>query len=118
MAAVTKSKRTEEEEARARSVMALRQTWLRYGVNRKICLLINRRPKARPDNKLQYEYYCHGCLGWFLKDLIKVDHILACGGLPSWAYGGEYILRLFTGECQTMCKKCHDLKTKEERRRK
>lgn len=88
------------EIAKIRS--ALRQVWHRSMARR----LTVKRSSVEGDL-----YKCETCSN--IVPVIKIDHITPCGDVD-----GGYIERLFchSYKLQAMCKKCHNEKTKEERR--
>ncbi len=115
------SKKTPEEKAdaalRSSILSALRRIWMFHGENRQDCLGHGRRVSQSDNKRLKWEHKCVSCNQWFPQSEIKVDHIVACGGLPNWECLTEYARRLFFGAVQKLCKSCHDIKTKEERRK-
>lgn len=91
-----------KEIAKLRS--AIRMVWQRGSYARKLtikrCLDMQGFPQCD---------YCDSTV-----PKIYVDHIVPCG-----AFDGGYIERMFvsTEGLQGLCKKCHDRKTKEERKK-
>jgi len=90
-------------------VAALRKQWLWYGENRKWAFILAR---------VKGGYQCATCKTVIpVQKLCKIDHIenLTFKFNEGWDWN-VYLDRLFNGSCELLCKDCHDLKTKHERR--
>lgn len=87
---------------------ALRKVWM-YSPDRRNAL----KAAKTPDGK----YYCVFCRKFFDKWAMDVDHISGCGPLTDMSHVETFVRDLFTGELVAMCKPCHKLKTKEQRRK-
>lgn len=92
---------------------ALRSAWNRWPVKYEI-LKQGRRSVA--GKKWKWEHQCASCGGWFQQKEIDIDHIDPIGSCKTW---DETIERMFVGidKLQKLCKQCHSIKTKEERKR-
>lgn len=97
---------------------ALRRLWMFYGINRKECLSKGKRDYTGENKRQKCEYKCEGCKEWFPGKNIKVDHITPCGSFLTVNQGADWMVRLFDGEVQLLCKACHDQKSAKEKRRK
>lgn len=82
----------------------------------------SRRKIENPTTRHRYEYQCNMCKVWFKKETkfnrcvnLQVDHIIPCGSFLKREHLGIFADRLFYGECQLLCKECHDKKSKQER---
>ena len=60
-----------------------------------------------PQCKVSYDKWC-----------ADVDHAVPCGPFTTWEDAGPFLQRLFEGELVVLCKGCHAVKTKAERRKK
>ena len=80
-----------------------------------------RRLNQSDNKKLQYEYPCEICDGWFRRDEVEKDHIIDVGAPMSFKELGECAERLFIeigGGWQCLCIPCHDKKSGRSRRKK
>lgn len=68
-------------------------------------------------NRLAQHFLCAHCKGEFPAKQVQVDHITAIGYDKSW---DEWIEGLFCERenLQVLCKSCHSVKTKEEKKKK
>ena len=79
--------------------------------------------QAKRDKKdggrQKYEYLCAECNGLFPQKEIQVDHITPAGTLKCFEDLPEFCKKLFCGVdgLQILCKTCHSIKTKEERKK-
>jgi hypothetical protein len=83
----------------------LRRTWGRS----------KQRQGALKRAKVKYGHYrCECCLQVYRRKDIEVDHIKAVGRFVDW---DTYIERLFcdSNKLAVLCKKCHSIKTKEDK---
>ena len=81
------------------------------------CRMKARRPYIGDNKRQKYEYQCSVCLKYFPDKEIQVDHTISAGSLKSGKDLEGFIERLF---CEAdgltcMCKKCHLIKTKEDK---
>jgi 5-methylcytosine-specific restriction endonuclease McrA len=65
----------------------------------------------------KFEYQCAECKRWWMQKEIAVDHIEPAGALNCHEDLAGFVKRLFVGtdRLQLLCKRCHSVKTKEER---
>lgn len=93
----------------------VRRRWLQYGESRKVAL----ENSTFDDSPLKGMHHtCAKCNEILKKDQVEIDHINAVGSRPRTPEEfGAYISRMFTTECQVLCKGCHARKTKESRKR-
>jgi len=76
-----------------------RRRWMQYGENRK---------EAKAQER------CNDCLQ---APSTEYDHVVPLGPRPRITHSfGDWLESLFYSKCQGLCKKCHDKKTKNERR--
>jgi len=77
----------------------IRRRWCQYGENRKV----------------QDNLHCAVCKESATK--LDIDHIVPMGPRPrTWEDLGIYARRMFTIDCQALCKVCHKHKTDLERK--
>jgi 5-methylcytosine-specific restriction endonuclease McrA len=78
---------------------------------------LNRRVYKGQNKKQKWEYQCKKCDGWFMEKEVEIDHIIPTGTLRSFEDLADFCRRLFCGVegYQIMCKKCHAIKTNDER---
>lgn len=71
---------------------------------------------AKTDNL----YLCVSCVPPKLHEkwAMDVDHVDACGPLSSITDVERFVDRLFNGKLQVLCKMCHAVKTKEQKKKK
>lgn len=81
------------------------------------CKKESRRVYKGVNKRQKYEYQCNICKQWYPEKVIAVDHIIPAGSLKSYSDLPDFVKRLFceVDGLQTLCKTCHDLKTKKER---
>lgn len=73
-----------------------------------------KRPYKGPNKLQKFEYQCAKCQGWFKDKEVVVDHIIECGELRCAQDLPGFVERLFTEDgFQTLCKTCHNNKSKE-----
>lgn len=84
-----------------------------------ICKQKSRRPYKGPNKRQKYEYQCNACGNWFPEKKIAVDHIIPAGALNCYADLPGFVERLFCEQdnLQTLCDKCHDGKTKKDKKK-
>lgn len=85
---------------------------------RKKALESARRPSQSTNKKLKFEFHCAECGGWFPQKEVAVDHKIACGSMDDL---NGFVARLYPEDpeaFQVLCKKCHRIKTNEDRKRK
>jgi len=77
-----------------------------------------RRPYKGPNKRQKFEYLCNECGGWFPEKKINIDHIHPAGSLNCAADLPGFVERLFceVDNLQCLCEKCHDEKTKLEKK--
>lgn len=77
-----------------------------------------RRAYKGPNKRQKFEYQCKSCGKWFQEKKINVDHIQPAGSLNSAADLPGFVERLFCeiDNLQCLCEKCHDFKTKNEKK--
>lgn len=82
------------------------------------CKLKARRPYKGPNKRQKFEYQCKYCEQWFPDKRVNVDHITPAGTLRSAADLPGFVERLFCeiDGLQVLCSKCHDEKTKLEKK--
>lgn len=83
------------------------------------CRLAVRRRYTGNNPRLQYEYPCAHCGGWFSEKETHVDHIVPAGSLKSFEDVGPFSRRLLfptPDQLQILCKPCHKTKTLAERK--
>jgi len=91
----------------------LRRMWLYYSEDRKKALL-----EAKVSNvKRGAKYLCSMCQRGFPLKAVQVDHVNKLGTLN---YGNleNWIINLMFGEQVVLCRDCHNLKTKKDRKKK
>lgn len=96
-------------------VSALRRAWMKYPVKQDV-LAESRRPAQGRSKQTKWEYRCASCGGWFLGSEVQVDHIRECKSDDM----NEFVATLFceADNLQVVCKGCHQIKTREARKRK
>lgn len=69
------------------------------------------------SGRLAEHYKCASCLGDFPAKQVQVDHIIPMGVGRSW---DDFINELYceADNLQVLCKECHSVKTKLERKKK
>lgn len=76
------------------------------------------RPSKSKNKRLKYEYQCAKCKQWFPRKDVQIDHVTPCGSLKGPDDIAGFLERL-TPESpeayQVLDKKCHKIKTQEER---
>lgn len=70
------------------------------------------------NKRQKFEYQCNECKNWFPEKEVNVDHIVPAGTLTSVNDLPLFVERLFVeiDGLQVLCKNCHNLKTKNERK--
>jgi 5-methylcytosine-specific restriction endonuclease McrA len=98
---------------------ALRKAWMRYPVKQQ-ALKAARRNSQSDNRRLKYEYQCNACKGWFEGKEVQVDHIKPAGSLRDYKDLPMFVERLFCepDNLQVLCKPCHLIKSKQERKKK
>lgn len=83
-----------------------------------ICRNNARRKYEGPNKKQRWEYQCNKCKKWFPAKKVNVDHIIPVGTLKCKEDLPGFVDRLFieVDGLQVLCDKCHDEKTKSERK--
>lgn len=79
------------------------------------------RRRVKGVNRVKYEYRCEGCLKWFPRKEIQVDHVIPCGSLKCADDLPGFVSRLFceADGFQVLCSAtCHAAKTAKERLKK
>jgi len=82
------------------------------------CKMSSRRPYKGPLKRQKFEYQCKSCNNWFPEKKINVDHIKPAGSLNCANDLPGFVERLFCEQdnLQVLCTKCHDFKTKNEKK--
>ena len=78
------------------------------------------RPSKSKNKRLKYEYQCAKCKKWFPRKEVQIDHVVACGSLKGPDDIAGFLERLTpesTEAYQVLDKKCHKIKTQEERKK-
>jgi len=98
---------------------ALRKASVKYPLKFKT-LQACRRPYSGEDKRTKWEYQCNSCKGWFKTKEVNVDHIKPAGTLRTFDDLPEFVSTLFcsSDNLQVLCTQCHDIKSKEERKKK
>lgn len=119
-----KRKGTLEEQAQRDKFTAmrsfLRRCWQRWP-ERQAAKDAAKRPYKGENKRLKWEYQCAHCKIWmpWRKKEIMVDHVIPCGSFLCAADYATFIPGLFCdrSNLQVLCKKCHDIKSYEERKK-
>lgn len=82
------------------------------------CKLQAKRAYKGPNKRQKFEYQCNQCKNWFPEKQINVDHIVPAGSLNCAQDLPGFVERLFCEieHLQVLCEKCHDKKTKLEKK--
>lgn len=82
------------------------------------CKLKAKRAYKGPNKRQKFEYQCASCEKWFPEKQINVDHVIPAGSLNCAADLPGFVERLFCeiDNLQVLCEKCHDKKTKLEKK--
>jgi 5-methylcytosine-specific restriction endonuclease McrA len=82
------------------------------------CKMKARRAYKGPSKRQKFEYQCNSCKLWFPEKQINVDHIKPAGSLNCKEDLAGFVERLFCelDNLQVLCEKCHDVKTKLEKK--
>lgn len=82
------------------------------------CKMKSRRAYKGPNKRQKFEYLCKSCNMWFPYNKINVDHIKPAGSLNCAQDLPGFVERLFCEQdnLQVLCEKCHDIKTKSEKK--
>ena len=75
-------------------------------------LRAHRRTNRSANKRLKWEHLCFGCLEWFPRKEVQVDHIVPCGSLNDWADLEPFCRRLFVEAdgLAILCRECHKAK--------
>jgi len=78
-----------------------------------------RKPYTGKDKRTKWVYECASCSKTFKSTEVNVDHIEPAGSLTKYSDLPGFVKRLFceADNLQVLCKSCHDVKTKEERKK-
>ena len=97
---------------------ALRQAWTRYPVKHQF-LRSKQKPYTGDDKRTKFQYECEECKQIFKGKEVQVDHIKPAGSLKTFADLPSFASNLFCeiDNLQLLCKGCHAVKTKEERKK-
>lgn len=97
---------------------ALRRAWTRYPV-RYQAMDAAKTPYKGKDKRTKWLYECASCHSLFKSTEVQVDHINPAGTLTKYSDLPGFVKRLFceADNLQVLCKSCHDVKTKEERKK-
>ena len=98
---------------------ALRRAAMKWPVKQDVLHAARRSKKKGTPGRHRFEYQCNECTKWFKGSEVQVDHIIPAGSLTCPEHLPEFVERLFCEEdgLQVLCKKCHHIKTQEERKR-
>lgn len=98
---------------------ALRKAWSRYPVRFQV-LAAASRPYKGTDKRRKKEFQCSVCKKWHMQKGVEVDHMVPCGSLKTYADLPGFTERLLceVDKLRVVCKKCHQVITNEERKRK
>lgn len=82
------------------------------------CKLQAKRAYKGTNKRQKFEYKCASCNNWFPEKQINVDHIKPAGSLNCAQDLPGFVERLFCEQdnLQVLCEKCHDAKTKLEKK--
>jgi 5-methylcytosine-specific restriction endonuclease McrA len=82
------------------------------------CKLQAKRAYKGTNKRQKFEYQCAECKSWFPEKQINVDHIKPAGSLNCAQDLPGFVERLFCEQenLQVLCEKCHDVKTKLEKK--
>jgi 5-methylcytosine-specific restriction endonuclease McrA len=82
------------------------------------CKLQAKRAYKGTNKRQKFEYKCASCNNWFPEKQINVDHIKPAGSLNCAQDLPGFVERLFCeiDNLQVLCEKCHDVKTKLEKK--
>ena len=78
------------------------------------------RPSQSKNKRLKTEYQCAKCKKWFPRKEVQIDHVVPCGSLKGPDDIAGFLERLTpesTEAYQVLDKKCHKIKTQEERKK-
>lgn len=97
---------------------ALRRAWTKYPVRYQV-MDSARKPYTGTDKRTKWVYECASCHNLFKSTEVNVDHITPAGSLNKYSDLPQFVQNLFceTDNLQVLCKTCHDVKTKEERKK-
>lgn len=97
---------------------ALRRAWTKYPVRYQV-MEKARQPYKGDDKRTKWVYKCNECGELFKSTEVQVDHINPAGTLKTYADLPAFVSTLFceADNLQVLCKQCHDVKTKEERKK-
>lgn len=97
---------------------ALRRAWTKYPVRFHV-LEDAKRPYRGRDKRTKWVYKCAECEKLYKSTEVQVDHINPAGSLKDYNDLPQFVQRLFCEKdnLQVLCKQCHDVKTKEERKK-
>ena len=96
---------------------ALRRAWTKYPVRYQV-MDKAKQPYKGKDKRTKWVYQCNSCRGTFKSTEVNVDHITPAGTLRDYSDLPQFVKNLFceADNLQVLCKKCHDTKTKEDRK--
>jgi 5-methylcytosine-specific restriction endonuclease McrA len=81
------------------------------------CKKKSKRAYKGTNKRQKFEYHCNICKKWFPEKQIQVDHIIPAGSLQCSSDLPGFVDRLFVevDGLQTICEKCHLIKTKKDK---
>lgn len=96
---------------------ALRKAWSKYPNKFKALNAARLPEKGIRRGKRVYLYECASCKNEFTTSQVVVDHIKPCGSLRNADDLAPFVTGLFCEQdnLQVLCKKCHNIKSLEER---
>lgn len=82
------------------------------------CKQASRRAYKGPNKRQKFEHQCALCLNYFPANRVNVDHIIPVGTLKCADDLPGFVERLFceADNLQVLCDKCHDAKTKFDKK--
>jgi 5-methylcytosine-specific restriction endonuclease McrA len=94
---------------------ALRQAWSKYPAKFEVLKTQRRRVEGQ---RHKFEYECAACKEWFQQKDVQVDHKEPAGSLTEYHHLPRFVENLFcaVSDLQILCKPCHLIKSKEERK--
>ena|ERR1700728_2386375 len=98
---------------------ALRRLFRFNWIPAKLALEKARRVYHGANRNQKWEFQCSRCLGWMVRKDVELDHVVPCGSLRCALDVGPFLQRLHPetpDAYQVICKKCHKVKTQEERK--
>lgn len=97
---------------------ALRRAWTKYPVRYQV-MDKAKQPYKGTDKRTKWVYECNSCKTLYKSTDVQVDHIKPAGSLQDYKDLPNFVKTLFceADNLQVLCKACHDVKTKQERKK-